>query len=61
MQSKLQQGLDTLGLLQIEDLQRKMEIYIEAVLDFNKTYNLMKADTMDDMAVNHILSGIKPF
>ncbi len=58
MQSKLQQGLDTLGLLQIEDLQRKMEIYIEAVLDFNKTYNLMKADTMDDMAVNHILDSL---
>lgn len=61
MTEKLIAGLEKLG-LQLSDTQvSQLEQYITQVLEFNKTYNLMKADDADELAVNHILDSLVAF
>ncbi|MBQ5384707.1 MAG: 16S rRNA (guanine(527)-N(7))-methyltransferase RsmG, partial [Treponema sp.] len=58
MIEKLEKGLATLG-LDFDDAQKnKIEVYINEVLECNKTYNLMKADSEEELAVNHILDTL---
>ena len=58
MITKLNEGLKRLD-LSLDDSQLKfLEIYIKEILSFNKTYNLMKADSEDELAVNHILDSL---
>ncbi|MCR5218025.1 16S rRNA (guanine(527)-N(7))-methyltransferase RsmG [Treponema sp.] len=58
MNEKLIQGCKKLGLTLSEEQFKQLEIYIKAVLDFNKSYNLMKADNEDELAVNHVLDSL---
>ncbi len=58
MTDKLIKGLDKLQLNFSEEQITKLEGYINEVLEFNKTYNLMKAENADELAVNHILDSL---
>lgn len=58
MTEKLVQGVDKLGIKLSEEQISQLEVYISEVLEFNKTYNLMKAETPDEFAVNHILDSL---
>lgn len=58
MTEKLVQGLATLGLTFTDSQVDKLEAYIQEVLEFNKGYNLMKAENADELAVNHILDSL---
>lgn len=55
---KLRDGCTKLSLSLSEEQFVKLETYIEEILAFNKTYNLMKADSADELAVNHILDSL---
>lgn len=58
MNTKLSEGCKKIGLELNETQFGQLETYIEAVLEFNKTYNLMKADSADELAVNHVLDSL---
>ncbi|MCR5762860.1 MAG: 16S rRNA (guanine(527)-N(7))-methyltransferase RsmG [Treponema sp.] len=58
MLEKLQQGAERLELNLTLGQYERLELYIDSVLEFNKTYNLMKADSADELAVNHILDSL---
>lgn len=58
MTELLIKGLEKLQLELSESQIAKLEGYISEVLEFNKSYNLMKADTADELAVNHILDSL---
>lgn len=58
MTEKLIAGLEKLNLKLTETQIEKLEKYIQMVLEFNKTYNLMKAADADELAVNHILDSL---
>lgn len=58
MTDKLIKGLDKLQLNFSEEQITKLKGYINEVLEFNKTYNLMKAENADELAVNHILDSL---
>ena len=58
MIEKLHDGLKKIPLDLDENKIQKLETYIAAVLDFNKTYNLMKAENEDELAVNHVLDSL---
>jgi len=58
MTEKLIAGLDKLQLQLSESQIAQLEGYIQEVLEFNKTYNLMKADSADELAVNHVLDSL---
>lgn len=58
MTEKLIKGLEKLQLNFSEEQITKLEGYINEVLEFNKTYNLMKAENADELAVNHILDSL---
>lgn len=55
---KLRSGSQKLGLNLSESQFEALEKYVDCVLDFNKSYNLMKADSREEMAVNHILDSL---
>lgn len=58
MIKKLNEGIKKLN-LDFSDLQIiQFEKYIHEVLEFNKFYNLMKAEDEDELAVNHILDSL---
>ena len=58
MTAKLREGADRLQIpLEAAQLDT-LEAYIQAILQFNKSYNLMKADSPDELAVNHILDSL---
>lgn len=58
MTQKLIDGIAKLQLnLSLEQIDQ-LETYIQEVLSFNETYNLMKADDADELAVNHILDSL---
>lgn len=58
MIEKLETGLAKLG-LEFSDVQKKMlETYIADVMECNQTYNLMKADSPEELAVSHILDSL---
>ena len=58
MTEKLLQGLDKLELKLTDAQLEQLEMYIQMVLEFNKGYNLMKAENADELAVNHILDSL---
>lgn len=58
MTEKLIKGLEKLQLQLSEQQINQLETYIQMVLDFNKGYNLMKAENADELAVNHILDSL---
>lgn len=39
----------------------KLDAYADAVLDFNKSYNLMKADDKNAFFTNHVLDSLAPY
>ncbi len=55
---KLSEGIEKLGLnlsgAQIDSLR----VYMDAVMECNRTYNLMKADSLDELAVSHVLDTL---
>ncbi|MCQ2587170.1 MAG: 16S rRNA (guanine(527)-N(7))-methyltransferase RsmG [Treponema sp.] len=58
MSEKLIQGLEKLNIEFSQQQISQVETYISEVLEFNKGYNLMKAENADEMAVNHILDSL---
>lgn len=58
MTEKLISGLDKLQLQFSKEQINQLEVYISEVLEFNKSYNLMKAADADEVAVNHILDSL---
>lgn len=58
MTEKLIKGLEKLQLQCTVQQISQLEQYIVEVLEFNKGYNLMKADNADELAVNHILDSL---
>ena len=58
MNEKLHEGCARLGLA-LDDTQfAALETYMACVLEFNKGYNLMKASSEDELAVNHVLDSL---
>ena len=58
VEDRLSLGLDKLG-VRVSDLQlSRLRNYARMVLEFNKGYNLMKAEGEDEMYVNHILDSL---
>lgn len=58
MTEKLIDGLGKLDLQFSNSQIEKLETYISEVLEFNKSYNLMKAEDGNELAVNHILDSL---
>lgn len=58
MTEKLIKGLEKLQLSFSAEQIEGLEAYISEVLEFNKGYNLMKADNRDELAVNHVLDSL---
>lgn len=58
MIEKLEQGLQKIGLDFSDQQKKQLEIYIADVLECNQTYNLMKADSPEELAVNHVLDTL---
>ncbi len=58
MNEKLLAGLQKIGLSFTDDQLSKIETYGQCVLQFNRTYNLMKAADMDELVVNHVLDSL---
>lgn len=58
MTQKLIDGIAKLQLNLSQEQIDQLETYIQEVLSFNETYNLMKADDADELAVNHILDSL---
>lgn len=58
MIEKLNQGIQKIGLDLNEKQIRSLEIYIDEIMEFNKVYNIMKADTKEELAINHILDSL---
>lgn len=61
MTEKLVKGLEKLGLEFSEKQIGQLEAYMAEVLEFNKGYNLMKAENADELAVNHVLDSLVAF
>ena len=55
MNEKLNEGLKKLGLEFSQNQISRIETYISCVLEFNKTYNLMKADSTDEIPEHQLL------
>lgn len=45
-------------ILPIEELESKMEAYISALLEYNAKFDLINADTHDEVAIRHILDSL---
>ena len=58
MNSVLEKGLEKLGIHLDENQKSQLETYCRCVLEFNKTYNLMKAENEDELFVNHVLDSL---
>lgn len=57
-ESKLCGGAKKLGLELSDGQFSALQSYTEQVLEFNKGYNLMKAESRDEFEVNHILDSL---
>ncbi|MBP5747789.1 MAG: class I SAM-dependent methyltransferase, partial [Treponema sp.] len=57
-ESKLFEGAKKLGLELSDGQFSALQSYTEQVLEFNKGYNLMKAESRDEFEVNHILDSL---
>ena len=58
MNAKLSEGLKKLSLDFSAGQIEQLEAYCSCVMEFNKTYNLMKADDEDELYVNHVLDSL---
>lgn len=58
MIEKLETGLTKLGLNFSEQQKKQLETYIADVMECNQTYNLVKAESEDELAVNHVLDSL---
>ena len=58
MNEKLSEGLKKLSLDFSTEQIGQLETYCSCVLEFNKTYNLMKAENEDELYVNHVLDSL---
>lgn len=58
MNEKLSEGLKKLSLDFSGEQIGQLETYCSCVMEFNKTYNLMKADSEDELYVNHVLDSL---
>ena len=58
MNAKLCEGLKKIPLELSEVQLEQLNVYTDAVLEFNKTYNLMKAENADELFVNHVLDSL---
>ncbi len=58
MNAKLEDGIKKLNIELSKAQINQLELYAESVLEFNKTYNLMKADSADELFVNHVLDSL---
>ena len=58
MTQKLHEGVKKLGLDISQEQMDALETYIQLVLECNKTYNLIRAATADEVAVNHVLDSL---
>ncbi len=58
MNVKLSEGLKKLSLDFSAGQIAQLEAYCSCVMEFNKTYNLMKADDEDELYVNHVLDSL---
>lgn len=58
---KLNEGLKKLNIELSAEQISSLEIYINSILEFNESYNLMKADSADELAVNHILDSLSAY
>lgn len=61
MTSRLEAGLGKLGIELSEKQVSQLETYADAVLEFNRTYNLMKASDRDELFVNHVLDSLAAY
>lgn len=59
--SKLEDGLNKLGISFSQEQLSQTKTYIAAILKFNESYNLMKADSEDELSVNHILDSLSAY
>src|SRR5574344_824075 len=59
--SKLTEGTSKLLINCSDEQIHELETYIDEILKFNESYNLMKADSADELAVNHILDSLAPY
>lgn len=57
-ESKLFEGAKKLGLELSDEQFEALQSYTDQVLEFNKGYNLMKAENRDEFEVNHILDSL---
>ena len=57
-ESKLREGCEKLSLSLSPGQFEALESYTEQVLEFNKGYNLMKAENRDEFEVNHLLDSL---
>lgn len=55
---RLYSGLKKLDLTLAPSQAESLLLYTQSVLEFNKTYNLMKADSEDEFIVNHVLDSL---
>ena len=58
MTQKLHDGVKKLELDMSTGQMDALEAYIQLVLECNKTYNLIRAATAEDVAVNHVLDSL---
>ena len=59
--SKLEDGLLKLNITFSAEQLEQTKSYIAAILKFNESYNLMKADSEDELSVNHILDSLSAY
>lgn len=60
MEDKLSAGINRLGIAATGEQLDKLRQYARMVLEFNKSYNLMKAKDEVEMAVSHLLDSLAP-
>ncbi len=57
-ENTLERGIEKLG-LNFEQWQLDaLHVYMQKVLEFNQSYNLMKADSVRELSVNHVLDSL---
>ena len=58
MSGRLEEGCEKLGLSMESDQISALNSYIDCVMEFNQGYNLMKAESRDELAVHHVLDSL---
>lgn len=61
MGTVLEEGCRKLGLPVDAAQLDALDSYIDSVMEFNLSYNLMKAESRDELSVNHVLDSLAPY